>query len=60
MYHPETLRHMARERQEHYLEEARRDRMVRDLTSIQHEQPRERFRIRNLRWIFMRPANASA
>jgi hypothetical protein len=58
MQHPETLRHLVRERQERYLEEAHRDRLVRDLTSVQHEQPRDRFRIRDLRWILFRPANA--
>jgi hypothetical protein len=54
---------MARERQERYLEEARRDRFVRDLTSVQRQEPRERFRIRDLRWILFgqsgaRPATA--
>ena len=62
MNHPETLRMLARERQQHYLEEARRDRYVRDLTSVQRQEPRERFRIRDLRWLLFgsdtRPATA--
>lgn len=58
MNHPETLRHMARERQQRYLEEAQRDRLVRELTSVQRQEPRERFRIRDLRWILFGPSNA--
>lgn len=58
MQHPETLRLMAKQRQEHFLEEARRDRFARELTSVQRQEPRERFRIRDLRWILFRPASA--
>lgn len=63
MNHPETLRHMAHERQQRYRDEAAHDRFVRELTSVQRQEPRERFRIRDLRWILFgtsttRPAGA--
>lgn len=63
MHHPETLRHMAQERQQRYRDEARNDHLVRDLSSVQRQEPRERFRIRDLRWILFgtstaRPASA--
>jgi len=58
MYHPETLHRLARDRQETFLEEARRDRLVRTPSSGQGPEPRERFSVRNLRWILFRPAGA--
>ena len=58
MNHPETMLRLARERHERYQDEARRDQMARELTSIQHQEPRDRFRIRDLRWTLFRPAMA--
>ena len=58
MNHPETLRMLVRERHERYLEEAERDRYVRQLTSVQRQEPRERFRIRDLRWLLFGPSNS--
>ena len=58
MNHPETMMRMARERHERYQDEARRDQIARELTSIQHQEPRDRFRIRDLRWSLLRPATA--
>lgn len=58
MYHPETMLHLARERQQRFIEDARRDDLVRQLTSVQRQEPRERFRIRDLRWILFRPLGA--
>ena len=58
MNHPETMLRMTRERHERYQDEARRDRIGRELTSIQHQEPRDRFRIRDLRWSLLRPATA--
>ena len=58
MNHPETLRMLAKERHERYLEEAERDRFARQLTSVQRLEPRERFRIRDLRWLLFGPSNA--
>ena len=58
MHHPETMLQLARERQQRYHDEARRADQARELTSIQRQEPRERFRIRDLRWSFLRPATA--
>lgn len=58
MYHPETMLRLARERQQRFIEDARRDDLVRELTSVQRQEPRERFRVRDLRWILFRPLGA--
>ena len=58
MNHPETMLRFARERHQRYQDEARRDEIARELTSIQRQEPRDRFRIRDLRWSFLRPATA--
>ena len=58
MNHPETMLRFARERHERFQDEARRDQIARELTSIQRQEPRDRFRIRDLRWSFFRPATA--
>ncbi|MEO5885621.1 MAG: hypothetical protein ABIQ58_08935 [Candidatus Limnocylindrales bacterium] len=55
MYHPETMFRLASERQQRFIEEARHDRVVRALTSVQRHEPAERFRVRDLRWILFRP-----
>ena len=55
MHHPETLLFLARERQQRYIDEARHDNLVRELTSVPRQEPRERFRVRDLRWILYRP-----
>jgi len=58
MNHPETLHRLARDRQAAFIEEARRERLVRDLSSTKDDQPRERFSVRKLRWILFRPIGA--
>jgi hypothetical protein len=58
MNHPETMLRFARERHERFHDEARRHESARALTSIQHQETRDRFRIRDLRWSFLRPATA--
>jgi hypothetical protein len=58
MNHPETLRRLARDRQETFIQEARNDRLVRELTSAERHEPRERFSVRHLRWILFRPIGA--
>jgi hypothetical protein len=58
MNHPETMLRFARERHQRFHEEARREDIARELTSIQRQEPRDRFRIRDLRWSFFRPATA--
>lgn len=58
MYHPETMYQLARDRQDRFHEEARRDRLERELSSVARQEPRERFRIRDLRWVLFRPLGA--
>jgi len=58
MFHPEVMRQMAIERHERYEREARHDRLVRELSSAMRQEPRERFRVRDLRWLLLRPAGA--
>ena len=58
MYHPETMLRLAHERQQRFTEDARRDDLVRELTSVQRQQPLERFRVRDLRWVLFRPLGA--
>ncbi len=58
MNHPEILHRIARERQEAFIKEARHDHLVRELTSAERHEPRERFSVRNLRWILFRPLGA--
>jgi hypothetical protein len=58
MNHPETMLRLVRERHQRFHEEARRDDLVRELTSVQRQESRDRFRIRDLRWSLLRPATA--
>ena len=58
MYHPETLLRLARERQTDFREEARLERLARELTSTQRHEPRGRFSVLDLRWILFRPLGA--
>lgn len=58
MDHPATLLDMGRERQQRFRDEARHDALVRELSSVQRQEPRERFRIRDLRWVLFRQAGA--
>jgi hypothetical protein len=58
MNHPEILLRLAHERQDTFIKEARNDRLVRELSSAERQQPRERFSVRHLRWILFRPIGA--
>ncbi len=58
MLHPETMRLLAKDRQESYQQEAKRDRLARELSSATREERRDRFDVRNLRWLLLRPAGA--
>lgn len=58
MLHPETMRRLAKDRQESYLQEAKRERLARDFSSATREERRDRFDVRNLRWLLLRPAGA--
>jgi hypothetical protein len=56
--HTEIMLRLARERQQRYQDEAQRDEFVRQQTSIQRQEPRERFRVTDLRWVLFRPVGA--
>lgn len=58
MLHPEVLRQLAKDRTDAYEQEAKRDRIARELKMASHQEPRERFRIRDLRWAMFRPLGA--
>jgi hypothetical protein len=58
MVHPETLFLLAKHRQKELEDEAKRNRLVRNRSSVVHEEPRERFRVRDLRWLLFRPTGA--
>ena len=56
--HPEIMLRLARERHQRYQDEARHEDLVRQQTSIQRQEPRERFRVQDLRWVLFRPVGA--
>jgi hypothetical protein len=58
MVHPETLLMLAKSQQKEREDEAKRNRMVRNRSSVVHEAPRDRFRVRDLRWLLFRPTGA--
>ena len=58
MEHPETLFMLAKRHQQDLKDEAARHRMVRNRSTVVHEEPRERFRVRDLRWLLFRPTGA--
>lgn len=58
MNHPETMLRLVRDRQETFANEARLDRLVREATSAQRQEPRPRFSVRDLRWLLFRPSGA--
>jgi len=58
MNHPETMLRLARDRQETFAKEAQRDRLAREATSVERQEKRERFSVRDLRWMLFRPSGA--
>jgi hypothetical protein len=58
MFHPVVLQQLVKDRHDQFAGEARRDRLVRDLSSAIHQDPPARFRVRDLRWTLFRPAGA--
>jgi len=58
MNHPETMFQLAKQHQQDLHDEAKRNRQVRNRSSVVHEEPRERFRVRDLRWLLFRPSGA--
>jgi hypothetical protein len=58
MNHPETMYQLAKARRAELEDEARRHRQVRNRSSVVHEERRDRFRVRDLRWLLLRPSRA--
>jgi hypothetical protein len=58
MLHPEVLRQLAKDRQQMFEQEAKRDRLARDLSSPIRDERHDRFDVRNLRWLLFRPTGA--
>lgn len=56
MNHPETMLRLVRDRQDTFVKEAQRDRLAREATSAPREEKRERFSVRDLRWLLFRPS----
>ena len=58
MDHPETMLRLVRDRHEAFAKEAKQDRLAREAMSAQRQEKRERFSVRDLRWILFRPSEA--
>lgn len=58
MNHPETMLRLVRDRQETLAKEAQRDRLAHEANAAERQEKRERFSVRDLRWILFRPAGA--
>ena len=58
MDHPEIMLRLVRDRQEAFAKEAKNDRLVREAKAAQLQEKRERFSVRDLRWILFRPSGA--
>ena len=56
MNHPETMLRLVRDRQEALAKEAQRDRLTRAARPAEPQETRERFSVRDLRWILFRPS----
>lgn len=56
MNHPETMLRLVRDRQETLAKEAQRDRLAHEATAALRQEKRERFSVRDLRWILFRPS----
>ena len=58
MNHPDMMLMLVKDRHDQYRREADEHRLARQHTSVPRQSTRERFRIRDLRWTLMRPAEA--
>ena len=58
MNHPETMLRLVRDRQDALAKEAQLDRLAREARTTQVQEKRERFSVRDLRWILFRPSGA--
>ncbi|HUP54718.1 MAG TPA: hypothetical protein VM408_04355 [Methylomirabilota bacterium] len=56
MNHPETMLRLVRDRQGALAKEAQLDRLAREARASDVQEKRERFSVRDLRWILFRPA----
>jgi len=56
MDHPETMLRLVRDRHEAFAKEAKLDRLAREANAAQRQEKRERFSVRDLRWILFRPS----
>ena len=56
MNHPETMLGLVRDRQAAFAQEAQQDRLAREAKAAELQEKRERFSVRDLRWILFRPA----
>jgi len=56
MNHPETMLRLVRDRQGALAKEAQLDRLAREARTTEVQEKRERFSVRDLRWILFRPA----
>jgi hypothetical protein len=58
MHHPETMLRLIRDRQDALAKEAQLDRLAREARSTVVHEKRERFSVRDLRWLLFRPSGA--
>ncbi len=56
--HPETIYRLVKDHQGDLEREADAQRLIREATSVVRQEPRERFRVRDLRWLLFRPTGA--
>jgi hypothetical protein len=56
MDHPETMLRLVRDRHEAFAKEAKQDRLAREANAVERQEKRERFSVRDLRWILFRPS----
>ena len=56
--HPDTAYRLAKSHQDDLQREADAQRLIREATSVVRQEPRERFRVRDLRWLLFRPTGA--
>ena len=56
--HPDTIYRLAKGQQDDLEREADAQRLIREATSVARQEPRERFRVRDLRWLLFRPTGA--
>jgi hypothetical protein len=56
MNHPETMLRLVGDRQETLAKEAQRDRLAREANAAERQEKRERFSVRDLRWVLFRPS----